>query len=1088
MSITLPTLTIVDQVVAALQRAPRVADVAGPWGSAKTLLAVQAAAKKERPLLMVTSGRLETEAVYDDLCTFAGEDKTVLFPAWEVLPSDTMNPADDIVAERMNALKRLARAQADKEVVHAVMPIRSLLQYVVDRKRLVKDTLTLRVGEEVDLDDLLEGLIKLGYGREVMVEARGEVSVRGGLVDVFPISSELPCRIEFFGDEIESIRYFEPETQRSVESAEDVQILPRSEKGLLGQMARAQETLSAITTYFPKNALVVLDEPLRVTEEAEKLTELFGDSPYYLPWEKAKEAIGKFAQLWLSQVGMARTPDVPRITVSTRSINSFGGRSDDFWKQLEEWELEGYTVRLLSVNTGEQRRMLELLEEHGHRLEIDAFDLRVELGRLQAGFAVPKDKLAVLSEREIFGRHYIRRKRRRFEAGAAITQFSDLKAGEYVVHQVHGVARYLGLKRFEGKAGDFMCLQYAKGDLIYVPVTHIDYVQKFSAGEGAVPRIDKVGGKSWARTKARVKKAVRDMTEDLVQLYSRREHSRGNAFSPDTPWQQEFEDAFEYDETPDQARAILEVKADMEKSRPMDRLLCGDVGYGKTEVALRAAFKAVGDGKQVALLAPTTVLTQQHFSTFSERMADFPVRIEVLNRFRTAKQQRETIERLKSGEVDIVIGTHRLTSKDVAFKDLGLLIIDEEQRFGVAQKERLKQLRTHVDVLTMSATPIPRTLHFSLLGVRDMSSISTAPNDRLPIHTCIDAWDKNLIKEALERELGREGQVFFLHNRVQTIAKVASYLREIVPAARIAIGHGQMHKHELEDVMTDFINKKVDVLVCTTIIGSGIDIPNANTILVDRADNFGLSELYQIRGRVGRYKNRAFAYLLIPGDRALTEEAQQRLTALQDFSALGSGFRIAMRDLEIRGTGDLLGADQSGHIATVGYETYRELIEEAVAEIKGEPIRRRTLPSFDASSDAHIPESYIAIGQQRMTLYRRIANIHTVDEVDEITEELKDRFGAPPAPVRRLLNVMRVRAAAVDFGIHRMSGSQGRLRMEFDHPRRLNHAVQQRLRHALGESLTIDLTGPAPTLTCAAENQGYVQEAHNVFQALEDVG
>ena len=1061
--------------------------MAGPWGSAKTLLAVQTAEALNRPLLVVAPGRIEAEAIHDDLITFAGEERAALFPAWEVLPSDTMNPADDIVAERMNTLKRLATAMDREEPLYAVFPIRALLQYVVGRKHLVRDTIQIEVGQDCDLENLLERLIKMGYDREVMVENRGEVSVRGGIFDIFPISSELPYRVEFFGDEVESIRRFEPETQRSIESVDEIQILPRSEKALLAAQAKTEPGLATVMSYFPKDALVVLDEPMAIAEEARKLDGQLGSSPFYMNWEEAEGRLGKFPRLSVAQVAHAPTEDATRLRTPMQSIASFAGQTGTFWEQLKAWDLEGYRVRLLCVNTGERRRLYELLEEQGYRPGQDVFDLRVELGRLRGGFSSPGDKLAVMSEREMFGRHYMRRTRRRFEAGTSITQFSDLKTGDYIVHQHHGIGRYVGLKRFEGKSGDFMAVQYAAGDTVYVPVTHIDHVQKYVGGDGAVPKVDRVGGASWARKRARVKRAVRDMTAELVQLYALRASHRGHAFSADTPWQQEFEDAFEYDETPDQARAIREVKTDMESAKPMDRLLCGDVGYGKTEVALRAAFKAVLDGKQVAVLAPTTVLAQQHYSTFTERLADFPVRVEMLSRFRSPRQQRETIEGLKSGEVDIVVGTHRLTSKDVAFKDLGLLVIDEEQRFGVDDKEKLKKLRAHVDVLTMSATPIPRTLHLSLISVRDMSVINTAPNDRLPIHTCIEAWDEQLIREAIERELGREGQVFFLHNRVQTIDRVAAFVNKLVPHARIAIGHGQMHKHELEDVMSAFIRKEVDVLVCTTIIGSGIDIPNANTIIVDRADNFGLSQLYQIRGRVGRYKHRAFAYLLIPGDKALTEEAQQRLKALEDFSALGSGFRIAMRDLEIRGCGDILGGEQHGHIVTVGYETYKDLIAEAVAELKGEPVRRRTLPPFEVAVDAFIPEEYVPTAQQKMTLYRRIASVQSAEEVDELIGELKDRFGNPPGPVRRLLDVMRVRALAADAGVKSLSAAQGLITLQFESSRFLSRHRQAQLRQRFGAALEFAWQDtPALRYTAGDTGAPLLPEARRLLEALAE--
>jgi transcription-repair coupling factor (superfamily II helicase) len=693
------------------------------------------------------------------------------------------------------------------------------------------------------------------------------------------------------------------------------------------------------------------------------------------------------------------------------------------------------------------------MEEQGYRIGHDAFDVRIELGRLRAGFASTGDRIAVLSEREMFGRHYTRRTRRRFEAGTALTAFSDLKAGDYIVHQQHGIGRYFGLKRFEGKAGDFLAVQYTGGDKLYVPVTHIDMIQKYTGGDGATPKMDKLGGATWARTKARVKKAVRDMTEELVKLYAARESREGYAFSADTPWQAEFEEAFEYDETPDQARAIVDVKRDMESPRPMDRLICGDVGYGKTEVAMRAAFKAVMDGKQVAVLVPTTVLAEQHYLNFTDRFADFPIKVEMLSRFRSAKELKATVERMKSGEVDVVVGTHRLVSKDVQFKNLGLVVIDEEQRFGVAHKEKLKQLRTMVDVLTLSATPIPRTLNMSLLGVRDMSVINTEPNDRLPIHTCIEHFDEQLIAEAIQRELAREGQVFYVHNRVQTILSVAQSVRKLAPGARIGVGHGQMPEKELERVMTAFMHKEVDILVCTTIIGSGLDIPNANTIVIDNASYFGLAELYQLRGRVGRYKHRAFAYLLVPGDRALSEDAQKRLKALEEFSTLGSGFRIAMRDLEIRGCGNILGGEQHGQIATVGYDTYTQLIADTVAELKGEPILRRSLPLFEVAIDAFIPEQYVPSEAQKITLYKRIVGIQSEDEVDEMAAELADRFGKPPAPVRRLLAIMRVRALGGDAGVKRILASKGAVSVELESGHAMSRGNRDTLAQAFGNRL-----------------------------------
>ncbi|MDZ4859207.1 MAG: transcription-repair coupling factor [Candidatus Hydrogenedentes bacterium] len=1055
-------------------------DIIGPWSSGKALVALHAAG--DRSILIITHGRAEAEAVFEDLLTFDHPDRCMHFPAWEVLPTDAMTPADDIVAERMNALKRILAARAAGEPVRVVAPVRSLSQYVVASATLAKRTITLATGEEHDLENLVVRFSELGYDRELMVEQRGQMSVRGGILDVFPISSELPYRIEFFGDEIESIRRFEPETQRSVGQEKSVTILPRSEKAQL-----ATDTLVPLTDYLPRDAVIVLDEPLAIREEAKKIGAQLGENPYIIPWAKAETFLEKFARLRIAQVPFTAEPGVPRIQLNMGAITGWQGQNEAFWKQIEQWDREKYTVVLLCATSGERKRLFELLEERGYRPGQDAFDLRVDLGRLRGGFVVPQTKLAVLSEHEMFGRHYVRRTRRRFEAGAALTAFSDLKSGDYIVHDQHGVGRYLGLKRFEGKAGDFLALQYTGGDKLYVPVTHIDMIQKFTGGDGAMPKVDKLGGSTWARTKSRVKKAVRDMTEELLKLYAQRESREGHSYPADTPWQTEFEDAFEYDETPDQMRAIVDVKRDMQSVKPMDRLICGDVGYGKTEVAMRAAFKAVMDGRQVAILVPTTVLAEQHYLNFEERFADYPIKVEMLSRFRNAKQQKTVVEQMKAGEVDVVIGTHRIISKDVQFKNLGLVVIDEEQRFGVAHKERLKHLRATVDVLTLSATPIPRTLNMSLMGVRDMSVINTAPNDRLPIHTCIAEFDEGLIQEAIQREIAREGQVFYVHNRVQTIDRAATLVQRLVPTARIGIGHGQMNEKELERVMTGFIHKQFDVLVCTTIIGSGIDIPNANTIIIDQADHFGLAELYQLRGRVGRYKHRAFAYLLIPGNRALSEDAQKRLKALEEFSTLGAGFRIAMRDMEIRGAGNLLGGDQHGHISTVGFDTYAQLVAEAVAEIKGYPVRARRLPLFEIASEAFIPEGYVTSESQKITLYKRIAGLQNEEEVGDMQAELKDRFGEPPAPVRRLLDVMRVRALGADAGARRIVGGKLGVTVELGVGRQLERGRREMIVQAFGNRVSFAWK-ETPSITCAleegADEHTVITTAQQLLRAL----
>lgn len=1086
MPVDLPRLAVAEAIRAAITDGSHALEVIGPWGSAKIAIAVQIAHALDRSLLVISRGRTEAEGVFEDLCTFAGESACALLPAWEVLPTDAMPPADDIMAERMNTLERMADAHRQGKPVHVSIPLDAFLQYVPRTDHLLGPSLHLRVEEDHDLDELVGALVHLGYRRELMVEQRGEVSVRGGILDVFPISSELPYRIEFFADTIESIRRFEPETQRSIESVKEMHVLPRSEKDLLLAHANAPEALAPITAYLPENAVIVLDEPLSLVQEADALGRQFGGSRFFMHWDDAAKHLERFTRVSMAQLSHDRVPSNQRFMVATHAVAGWTGNVAGFWRQLIEWDQAGYRVVLICHTPGERKRLTELLEDQGYRLGRDRFDLRVEMGRLHAGFTSPADRLAVLSEREIFGRHYVRRVRRRFQAGESITTFNDLRTGDCVVHEVHGIGRYEGLRRFEGKSGDFLAVRYTGGDMLYVPATRVDLIQKYIGDENVAPKLDRLGGASWARTKKRIRKAVHDMTAELVKLYAVRATEEGFAFSPDTPWQREFEDSFEYEETPDQARAIVDVKEGMQSPKIMDRLVCGDVGFGKTEVAIRAAFKAVMDSRQVAVLVPTTVLAQQHFSTFTERMADYPVRIEMLSRFQTAKEQKATIDRVKSGEVDIVVGTHRVTSKDVLFKNLGLLIIDEEQRFGVAQKERLKQLRTHVDVLTLSATPIPRTLHLSLSGIRDMSLINTAPNDRLPVHTCIEAYDDALIQEAILREMRREGQVFFLHNRVQTILSMSEHIRQLVPGARVAVAHGQMLEHHLEEVMSAFIRHELDVLVCTTIIGSGLDIQNANTIIVDRADRFGLAELYQLRGRVGRYKHRAFAYLLIPGDRVPTEDAQKRLKALEEFSSLGSGFRIAMRDLEIRGCGNILGGQQHGHIVSVGYETYAQLLREAVAEIKGEPIVHRVMPAFDVAVEAHIPEAYVPSEAQKITLYKRIAGISTVEDAREMYNELADRFGKPPAPVRRLIDIMRVRALGADVAAKTITATRETIKIEFETPRIVNKA-KPLLAEQFGRRTSLASTGKPVLSFALAPHDNPVQCAEQLLTFLAEL-
>jgi transcription-repair coupling factor (superfamily II helicase) len=1097
MLLRLPVLSCLEKVRHAVSVPPHAAEVVGTWGAAKAVLAAQLAEALGRPLLYVTAHRAAAEEAYEDLATLCGESSVCHFPAWEVLPHEVMNPADDVVAERFHTLWRLIAPvspdqtaqtppvpQTVAPIPHVVLPVRALLQKLPSVEEMRGRYTYLRVGDEFPIDALAERLVEMGYEREVMVEARGTFSIRGGIVDVFPVSAELPYRLEFFGDEIESIRLFEPETQRSVRAESSIAILPRHEKQWLQDALRKNRKLGSILEYFSRAPIVVFDEPLDIAHEAQAPAFPEEAKPYLYRYDEICERIRSEARLYIAQLNTGQTDASTRVHVSTRGLPHFQGRLEEFFRAMQTWERERYHVTIVCVNAGERRRIEHMLAEQGYTGERGSFMPSLALGRIRDGFESSHDRFVLLSEKELFGRHFVRRARRRFEAGAAIRTFEDLRVGDYVVHDVHGIGRYGGLRRFEGKPGDYLVIYYAGGDAVYLPVTHIDHIQKYQAAEGALPKLDRLGGATWARTRQRVKAAVRQMAEELLRLYALRESSPGFAFSPDTVWQAEFEDSFPYEETPDQLRAIEEVKRDMESPKPMDRLICGDVGFGKTEVALRAAFKAVMDNKQVAVLCPTTLLAYQHYKTFSERLADFPITVEVLSRFRAPREVNNVLQRLAAGQIQIIIGTHRLLTKDIHFHDLGLLVIDEEQRFGVAQKERLKKLRASVDVLTLSATPIPRTLHFSLLGVRDMSLIQTAPNDRLPIHTCVTPWDDTVVREAIERELARNGQVYFLHNRVQTIEAIAHHVRGLVPRARVAYAHGQMPKHTLEEVMTAFVEGKIDVLVCTTIIASGIDIPNANTILVHNADNFGLSELYQIRGRVGRYKHRAFAYLLIPEDKPLTTEAQKRLKALEDFSALGSGFRVAMRDLEIRGAGDLLGPQQSGHIATVGYETYKELLAEAVAEVKGEPLPTQKLPDFHVAVDARIPDEYIQDLGQKMALYRRIASVRLEAALDDLLEEIKDRFGPVPGSVRRLIDVMRVRIRAAEIGMSEIAATDKGVVVSFTSAEMLTSRHQGLLRRAYGTSFSVEWGEPTRVALPVREGKSALEESLFVTRLL----
>ncbi|MBU6400902.1 MAG: transcription-repair coupling factor, partial [Verrucomicrobia bacterium] len=932
-------------------------------------------------------------------------------------------------------------------------------------------------------------------------------------LDVYPLTSPWPVRLEFFGAELESLRHFDPLTQISRETIDHVTLGPGGELGLLRREGGPGPTFGNLLDYLPPGSIFLFSEPEVLDAEARAYArQIPAGDPLVEDWDQFRGALAEKAmiRLALSEAGGEGPTGheenagatAPMMSLELADLEAFRPRVErrpepmvaeaqrrEFFGQLHRWLRQGFTVQVFGNNTGECDRFREIWREYrfdggpgtpaGSAGAGDAAP-SVAVGTLSSGFLCEAAKLVVVTDAEIFGRYRVSRPRRLKSAHAQVLRsaldidFTDLEEGDYVVHLQYGIGRYLGLKPLPASLGrrgtavpaaasvagpECLVIEYASSDpeqpppKLYVPVTEAHLVSKYVGAGKARPPLNTLGGSRWAKAKAQAERAVRDLAGELLALQAMRSTRAGHAFAADSTWQREFESAFIFEETPDQSRAIAEVKTDMEQPRPMDRLICGDVGFGKTEVAIRAAFKAVMDGRQVALLVPTTILAQQHFNTFRERMADYPVRIELLSRFRTRREQKGVIAELAAGAVDIVIGTHRLLQTDIGAKNLGLVIIDEEQRFGVLHKERLKQLRELVDVLTLSATPIPRTLYLALTGARDMSTIETPPQDRLPVETIVTPYDERVIRQAIQRELGREGQVFFLHNRVETIATVAQRLRLLVPEARIAIGHGQMESDELEDVMAEFVNGDADVLLSTTIIESGLDIPNANTIIIDRADRFGLSDLYQLRGRVGRYKHQAYAYFLLPRHAGLLSDARKRISAIRQYSSLGSGFKIAMRDLEIRGAGNLLGPEQSGHITAVGFELYCQLLKQSIGVLKGEKVRRRvevtvhldflpvgpieqgsggsddarTVQDAPSRPGAYIPMPYIPEARQRIEVYRKVAQAAEAPALRSLRVELRDRFGALPEPVEWLLKVAELRLLAGERGITALETKDDRL-------------------------------------------------------------
>ena len=1067
--------------------------VSGLSPTGKSLLFVLLRRAADRPLIVVVSDNRAVEEFvpvlrgFCELTAACDPESVVALPARDVLPFQNLSPHPELQEERATALWKIATGKASIVVtpIAATAILQRSAEYYTDLAR------TLRRGESFDVDNLLAHLNTVGYEATDVVEMPGQYASRGGILDVYSPEAERPVRVEFFGDEVDSIRRFDPASQRSSNPLDEALLLPLTETPvsdhLLGaihtrlsgrRISGTEEIVEAAirgggVTVFPgwefyapvagadrtvfdllPRAAVLLDEPdllrgefdrfwTRVEEAHERsgVGNLVRPTDLYLPpddwWQKVTALTGADVE----HLGITRGDDAGSVaTFLTQPTPRFHGAVPSMLEEVQKLTGSGNQVLFSVPNTGEVERLADIFTEYNVSFRLgsrtrggesyadetsyfagEVLTTTLAKAYVPDGVLFPEAHLAIFGARDLFDESDTvasRPQRQKSKVSAFLSDFRDLQVGDYVVHVEHGIGQYQGLKEINQGDGnaEFMLLEYAEGARLYVPLTRLDLIQKYRSSEGAKPSLSHLGTQAWSKTKARVRKAMKDMADELLKLYAERKMAQGHSFPAGNEFVREFEDAFEFSETEDQAQAIADVMRDMESSQPMDRLLCGDVGYGKTEVAMRAAFKAIGDNKQVAVLAPTTVLAFQHYETFKQRFGPFPVTIEMISRFRSPKQQKEILQKAEAGKIDILIGTHRILSKDLKFADLGLLIVDEEQRFGVRHKERIKQMRKQVDVLTMSATPIPRTLHMSLVGLRDMSVIETPPKDRMAIQTVVASWDDKLIQSSIEQELERGGQVYFVHNRVESIWEIAAKLQELIPKARVIVGHGQMGETELEKVMLQFMHHEADILVATTIIENGLDIPLCNTILINRADRLGLSELYQLRGRVGRSNRRAYAYLLIPKEVELTPIARRRLAALKEFSDLGAGFKIAAFDLELRGAGNLLGGEQSGHIEAIGFELYTQMLERAVREMKGEAAPDEAETQLNLGLNIRIPADYIPEENQRLRMYKRVAGVETESQLADVGAELQDRYGPPPTAVRNLLDYASLKLLCTRVG------------------------------------------------------------------------
>ena len=1129
--------------------------VSGLTPTAKALLIVLAQKAASRPLIVLVRDNRAAEDLLPllqglaELTGAVDPDSILKLPTRDVLPFQNLSPHPEIQEERATALWKISTG--DARIVLAPVAAATIRlaspEYYNDLARIV------RRGESIDTDSLVHHLNTVGYNAADVVEMPGDYALRGGILDVYSPEADRPLRIEFFGDEVESIRKFDPATQRSSTPVDEARLLPLTEtsvrEDLLGAIhvrlsgkriagdedAVERANRSGGVTVFPgwefyaavaresrslfglmPQAAVLADEPESLEQELDRfwtrieeahersgVGNLVRPTDLYFHPAEWRQTLATAPGADLEHLGITRPGGNEPVQFTSQPTPRFHGSVPQMLEEVRKLIGEGRSVLLAVPNTGEVERLAAVFTEYNvsYRLgsrtrggESYADETAYFAGEVLTttlakayvpdGVIFPDAKLAIFGARDLFDESELvasRPQRQKSKTSAFLSDFRDLQVGDYVVHVEHGIAQYQGLKEINQGDGpaEFMLLEFAEAARLYVPLTRLDLIQKYRSAEGAKPVLSHLGTQAWAKTKARVRKAMKDMADELLKLYAQRQMAQGHAFPADTEWMKEFEDAFEFTETEDQAQAIADIKVDMESTRPMDRLLCGDVGYGKTEVAMRAAFKALSDNKQVAVLAPTTVLAFQHYETFKQRFAAFPVTIEMISRFRSPKQQKEILQKVEAGKIDVLIGTHRILSKDIKFSDLGLLIVDEEQRFGVRHKERLKQMRKQVDVLTMSATPIPRTLHMSLVGLRDMSVIETPPKDRMAIQTVVANWDEKLIQSSITQELERGGQVYFVHNRVDSIFEIAAKLQELVPQARILVGHGQMNETELEKVMLKFMHHEADILVATTIIENGLDIPLCNTILINRADRLGLSELYQLRGRVGRSDRRAYAYLLLPPEIELTPIARRRLAALKEFSDLGAGFKIAALDLELRGAGNMLGGEQSGHIEAIGFELYTQMLERAVRELRGEVPEEEVETQLNLGLNIRIPTNYIAEENQRLRMYKRVAGVESETKLRDVRLEMTDRYGEPPPAVRNLLDYAELKLLAIRVGIHAIERKRDLINIKF----RQNAAVDpERLAGFVASQRGAQFT-PDGTLKFALKSLG----AAEVLTSLKDL-